>query len=88
MKRGRAVILDMRTSASDEDILKAVKYPAVGHPRRIKSPVTVSLYMPEMASNYLKTLDNWKKAVARRKHLFVIYISTGQIQIIKIPNST
>lgn len=69
MKRGKTVILDMPTSASDEQILNAVRYPAVGQPRRIDSAVTLSVYLPKKASEYLKALGNGSASKGLRELL-------------------
>lgn len=72
MTYGGKIILEAATSLDTDTILSAVVYPCVGAPRRKIEPVTLAVYIPKVAADYIRKQGNGSPSEGIRKILIEI----------------
>ncbi|WP_312329849.1 hypothetical protein [Atlantibacter hermannii] len=55
---GGRPILDAPASLDSDSILQSVDYPRIGPPRRIQNPVTLAVYIPKKAADFIRARGN------------------------------
>lgn len=58
VRHGGRSILDAPTSLDSDSIVQSIDYPRVGAPRRIKNPVTLAVYIPQKAAEFIRSRGN------------------------------